>query len=45
MAFGFFSLLTSTLRQAYTKNTNLHEYCCSNFVTLLNVAKVKNFDL
>ena len=39
MAFRFLVLPTITLSQAYTENTNLNAYSCSNAVTSLNTAK------
>ena len=37
MAFKFFTLLTTSLKQAVA--TNMHKYCCNNAVTLLNIVK------
>ena len=40
MASLIFTLLTTTLKQAFTENTNLNAFNCSNnAVTLLNAAK------
>ena len=41
MTFPIFTLLTTTLKQAFAENTNLNAfiYCSNNAVTLLNAAK------